>query len=292
MTRDFTIDFFHDPQKLPQLVYVWKLLLFRSKVAFMMDIDDPSRIDELRAQIRKKGFLKRFYEEVYREYAAVLAKCPKEGFAIELGSGAGFVKEVLSDVVTSDTLPYKGVDRVIDATKMPFEDSSLRAIFMLNVFHHIPDAAAFLSEASRCLKPGGRIFMRDQHVGWLSRIILKHVHHEPFDPDAKQWSFASSGPLSGANGALAWIVFKRDRARFEAQFPCLRLERYRPHTPFRYWASGGLKNWTLLPGKAFRAVSAIESALVGMHEGWSSFTDIELVKHENTQFRASFREMR
>lgn len=244
----------------------------------MADLDDPSRVDELRALIRKKKFLSHFYEEVYHEYEKVLARAPQGGLAVELGSGAGFVKDVIPKMLTSDTLPYSGVDQVIDATKMPFADESVSAICMLNVFHHIPDVAAFFKEAERCLKPGGRIFMRDQHVGWLSKIILKNVHHEPFDPSAKKWTFASSGPLSGANGALAWIVFQRDRKLFDQQFPKLNMVSYKPHSPFRYWVSGGLKSWSMLPGFAFGPFTVFESMLVRLHSGWSSFVDIEIQK--------------
>jgi hypothetical protein len=39
------------------------------------------------------------------------------------------------------------------------------------------------------------------------------------NPDAADWSFPAVGPLSGANGALPWILFERDRARFEREFP-------------------------------------------------------------------------
>ena len=87
-----------------------------------------------------------------------------------------------------------GVDAVVDATQMPLPTASVRALCMLNVFHHIPDASAFFKEASRCLVPGGRIFLRDQHVGWLSKWILGRVHHEPFDPQAKEWKFQRPKP--------------------------------------------------------------------------------------------------
>jgi hypothetical protein len=76
--------------------------------------------------------------------------------------------------------------------------------------------------------------------------LLRLLHHEPFAPNAKDWKFASTGLLSGANGAQAGIVSQRDRRRFESDFPKLKLIRYQPHTPFRYWMSGGLKSWTLL----------------------------------------------
>jgi SAM-dependent methyltransferase len=241
------------------------------------DLDDPSRIDEVRTLIQRKAALRHYYLEVYEKYAACLRRCPSEGIALELGSGAGFIKSEIPDVMTSDVLPYAGIDRVVDATRMPFEDQSLRAILMMNVFHHIPDAEAFLREASRCLKPGARIYMLDQHVNWFSRFVYRHAHHEPFDPDAKEWRFESTGPLSGANGALATIVFERDRDRFERLHPELRLEVFRPHTPLRYWLAGGLKRWSLLPGWGFSAATFLEQKL---SPGFGCFVDIEIVKAE------------
>jgi len=181
-------------------------------------------------------------------------------------------------VITSDALPYPGVDRVIDATRLPFEDGTLRAVLMLNVFHHIADAGAFLAEAERCLTPGGRMLVVDQHVGWISRPILAHAHHEPFDAAAREWRFESQGPLGSANGALAWIVFRRDRALLEARHPGLRLERYRPHSPLRYFLAGGLKPWSLLPGGIFPLASALDRLLLRLSPELGSFVDVELVR--------------
>src|SRR5262249_2507687 len=155
--------------------------------------------------------------EIYRKYRECMNRCPTQGCALELGSGGGFVKEVIPDIITSDLIPYEGIDRLVDATQLPFPDQSLRIICMLNVFHHIPDVARFFEEGQRCLVPGGKIFIFDQHMGWISGPILRHFHHEPCEPNASDWSFQSTGPLSGANGALAWIVFKRDLDRFQAQ---------------------------------------------------------------------------
>ena len=182
--------------------------------------------------------------------------------------------------MTSDTIPYEGVDRVVDATMMPFADESLRAICMTNVFHHIPDVEAFLREATRCLIPGGRVLIVDQHPGWISTPIYKNIHHEPFRMNAVDWRFDSTGPLSGANGALAWIVFRRDRKRFEASFPELELTQYRPHSPLRYWLSGGLKPWSLLPQWAFGVATKLDRALIAIAPETGSFVDVELLKRK------------
>jgi SAM-dependent methyltransferase len=241
-------------------------------------LESSESLERATRRIRDKPALRAFYQEVYGKFAACVARCPDRGQVLELGSGGGFLREVMPDVMTSDVLPYPGIDNVVDGTRMQFADASLRTILMLNVFHHIPDCAAFLREATRCLIPGGRVFMVDQYPGWISTPIFRHVHHEGFDPAAADWQFASSGPLSDANGALAWIVFQRDRARFDREFPALELARFEPHTPLRYWLSGGLKWWSLLPSFTLPAAARVDHALVRLSSKLCSFVDIELVR--------------
>ena len=244
-------------------------------------IDDPGRVKELRLLIKRKGFLSQFYSEIYERYRATLNRSPKDGIALELGSGAGFVKEVLPDIVTSDVISYSGVDRKLDACDMPFENEALRAILMFDVFHHIPDVERFLNEAQRCLKPGGRCLIIDPYLGWLTTPIFKFIHHEPFHPEALDWRFDSKGPLSDANVALAWMVFKRDREKFKKLFPALEIVSISPHSPLRYWFAGGLRSWSLMPSRSFRFMTKIDSMLVGMTPRLASFMDIEIVKLPN-----------
>ena len=233
---------------------------------------------ELSVRISEKPSLRHFYERTYARYQECLQRCPKNGLVVEIGSGAGFAKSFIPDIITSDILPYDGVDKVVDATKLPLENESVRLLCMLNVFHHIREVEKFLREAQRCLIQGGRVLIVDQHVGLLSRPILKYFHHEPFEPNAENWRFESTGALSGANGALAWIVFVRDRQEFCAKFPDLRLFRYDPHTPFSYWLTGGLKAWNLLPRWSIRVMDTIDDVTARLFPTLGSFVDIELVK--------------
>jgi SAM-dependent methyltransferase len=241
-----------------------------------MNLDAPERLETLKNTIARKPALRSFYSEVYARFAACLARCPQAGKVLELGSGGGFARQVLPDLVTSDVIPYADVDAVIDAREMPFADASLRAILMFDVFHHIPDVARFLAEAERCLVPHGRVLMVEPHRGLLSTPILKYLHHEGHDAHVKDWSFVSDGPLSSANTALPWVVFQRDRAQFERRFPKLKLVRYEPHSPLRYWLSGGLKSWSLLPEWAFSPATQLDRALSTLHPNLGSFVDIEL----------------
>lgn len=244
----------------------------------MSAVDDPSRGPQIREIISKKPGLHALYLEFYERYRAALNNTKVPGLAIEIGAGAGFVREAIPGVIASDILPYDNLDVVFDARAMPFPDESVRFLCMLNVFHHIPDVMGFLQEAQRCLKPGGRILILDQHRGWLSRWILQYAHSEPYVPDSPVWSFQTTGPLSGANGALAWIVFRRDLAHFRAKFPSLELEEYSPHTPLRYWLTGGLKSWSLLPGALFNIATRIDALLLAISPQFGSFVSITVKK--------------
>jgi len=149
---------------------------------------------------------------------------------------------------------------------------------MVDVFHHIPDSRVFLGEARRCLRSGGSVVMIEPWVSTWSRLIYSHLHHEPFDPAAKQWIFPDSGPLSGANGALPWIIFQRDRLKFESEFPELEIRTVRPSMPFRYLVSGGVSMRQLMPAASFPLWGALESWLDAWPRTWSMFALIHLTR--------------
>jgi SAM-dependent methyltransferase len=185
---------------------------------------------------------------------------------------------MVPELIATDLIPYPTVDIVLDATQLPFPSRSVRCFVMLNTFHHIADCARFLEEAARCLVPGGRILIIDQHRGFISTPILKHFHHEHYDDRAVEWRFDSTGPLSGANGALAWNVFVRDREKFERSRPELRIVRYQPIMPLRYWLSGGLRRWNMLPGFLHYASRVLERGLLLLAPDFGSFVVIELLR--------------
>jgi SAM-dependent methyltransferase len=226
--------------------------------------DDPRTTALRRQVIRQNGFLTDLYRDWYRQVAAALP--PGPGPVLEIGSGAGFMAEHVPGLLTSDVFPCPGVSLVMDALQMPLADGCLRGIAMTDVLHHLPRVRAFLAEATRCLRPGGRIVMVEPWVTPWSRLIYGHLHHEPFRPDAGAWEFPEGGPLSSANGALPWIVFHRDRSVFEREFPMLRVASVTPHTPFRYLVSGGVSMRPLMPRWAtgpWRGAEAAASPAIG-----------------------------
>jgi len=241
-------------------------------------IDSPARGYDIRSIVNKKGSLREFYLEVYNKFLAAMNTAPAKGLAVELGSGAGFIKAFLPEVLATDMIAYDGIDQVLDATHMPFRSSTLKCIFMNNVLHHIPRADLALKEVSRCLRPGGLFLIVDQYPGFPAKWIYKYLHHEDFDDQVKGWDFPAKGPLSSANGALPWIIFFRDRWRFEVEFPDLEVVNINIHTPLRYWLAGGLKKWTLLPMALYPLAAQLDQLLVKQWKGFGSFMDVTIRK--------------
>jgi SAM-dependent methyltransferase len=181
-----------------------------------------------------------------------------DGAVLELGSGAGYCDRFIPNLMTSEVFFCNTVRLVADARRLPFRDQSLRAIVFTNVMHHMPDVRQFLGEAARCLCAGGKILMVEPWVTPWSRLIYTRLHHEPFWPEVADWSFESQGPLSSANGAIPWIVFVRDRDRFESELPELEIDRIKPFLPFRYLVSGGVGMRSLMPGFTYSMWERVE----------------------------------
>ena len=200
-----------------------------------------------------------------------------EGFLVELGSGGGFFKEFVPQVICSDILDLPENDMCFSALEMPFEDNSVSGIFMIDTFHHIPDSQKFLVEADRVLQKNGIIMMIEPANSCWGRFIYRTFHHEPFEPNG-DWNFPLSGPMSGANGALPWIVFERDAARFRDEFPAFEIKKIKYHTPFVYLLSGGVSFRQLFPDFAYGFINLIDRMFSGISSKFSMFVTITLVK--------------
>lgn len=240
------------------------------------NLDDPRRTLAHKEIIKSKKFLNQLYLEWYGEFKQKMQSLP-QGHLIELGSGGGFIKEILPAVQTSDVLNLPDLDHVFAGEEMPFDTGSVAAIFMIDVLHHIPQPALFLKEAQRVLAKGGKIIMTEPANSTWGRFIYQNFHHEPFEPKGG-WEIPSTGPLSGANGALPWIIFERDRSRFEAEFPYLKTEKIRYHTPLRYLISGGVSKKQLLPDFTYGAVKRFENLLLSFSKQISMFVTIEITR--------------
>lgn len=218
-------------------------------------LDAPEATIARAALLRRHAYLRRLYGRWYRWIIARLPQAPGE--VLEVGSGGGFLAEVLPGVITSEVVAIPGVERVIDARRLPFADGSLRAVVATNVLHHVPEIGAFLGECERCLAVGGRLIAIEPWPTAWSRFVYRRLHHEPFD-EGRDWSLPPGGPLTAANGALPWIVLERDRAETARRFPRLRVASIEPCMPVTYLACGGIGRAWRLPGWCFDMLRLLE----------------------------------
>jgi len=247
-----------------------------SEARNLSNLDASSKTKRYREIIQRKVFLKRLYLDFYKEFKLVSDKFPN-GLFVELGSGGGFIKDVVPNVITSGILHVTGKDVQFSALAMPFKDHTVGAFFMLDVLHHINHEYIFFKEVDRCLKIGGEIVMIEPANTPWSQFIYRNFHNEPFDPYGG-WDFEEVDPLSSANSALPWTIFVRDRTQFEKLFPSLRVRKIRFHTPFRYLVSGGCSVQQLLPPFTYDIVKGLEILLSPLHRHIDMFMTIEIEK--------------
>jgi len=199
------------------------------------------------------------YQEWYSSLSEMLSD--ENTPVLEVGSGPGFMKDFIPKLIASDVIGIPGIGVVLDASKLCFADDSLGAIVMTNVLHHLPRPRSFFEEVSRCLKPSGLLAMIEPWVTMWSRFVYTRLHHEPFIPDSPRWEFESTGQLSGANGALPWIIFERDRHIFELEFSHLDILDLGLTMPFRYIVSGGFSRIAPMPPWLFSSWKYMEGLL-------------------------------
>jgi len=237
-------------------------------------LDDPATTLHRREIIQKKKFLRSIYLEWYER---ILGSLPESaGSVLEVGSGAGFLSELLPGLVTSEIIFLPGLSMALDACHLPFQKAALRAIVMMGVLHHIPQPRMFFREAAHSVRPGGVIAMVEPWRTAWSQWVYRHLHHEAFEPEVTRCEFPSTGPLSSANGALPWILFARDRATFEEECPEWSIEEIQLVMPFCYLLSGGFSTVSLQPGFAYPIWRKLEAMLSPLSGSLAMFAFIRL----------------
>lgn len=241
-----------------------------------LDLDSAVYISAQRALLEHKKFLRAIYQDFYLLLKSGLPEpCNR---VVELGSGAGWIEQVIPQAVKSDVFFQPFANLALNAMQPPFKEGSLDAIVFADVFHHIPDVMLFLQNARFSLRKGGRVVMIEPWFTPWSKMIYSCLHHEPLDWKTGNWKFKSSGPLSGANQALPWIVFHRDKPLFVREFPDLHIIKLQPMMPFRYILSGGVSSWLGMPGFFYTPVKRFEKLFEKNISKWAMFALIILEK--------------
>jgi SAM-dependent methyltransferase len=230
-----------------------------------LDVDDPNRLEVHAEVLRRKPMLAR----VFRECHELMLDLDRRNFAetpglrIELGAGVAPIAGTFPEVLATDVVPGPGLDRVLDAQDLDLADGSVRALYGQNCFHHFPDPLMFLTEAERVVAPGGGVILIEPYYGPVASLLFTRLFaSEEFDKTMPGWKTGATGPMQGANQALSYIVFVRDRALFERELTGLELvESFPLGSYLRYLLSGGLNFRQLVPSFTEPGLRALEAAL-------------------------------
>jgi hypothetical protein len=242
-----------------------------------LDIDASETVMIRRRLIGEKPFLRMLYHEWYQ---SIIKSLPRDntGPILELGSGGGFLKDYMPGLISSEILQIDDVDIILDGHCLPFKKGTLQGIVMVDVFHHLPSVKSFMTDAALGVKPGGFMIMIEPWNTQWSQWVYRHLHHEPFYPTVKNWEFSKGGPLSQANSALPWMVFERDRSRFEQEFPQWLIHEKKLLTPFCYLLSGGVSFRSFMPGRLFCMCRKIEDLVHPWMHHLAMFAKVVLVR--------------
>jgi SAM-dependent methyltransferase len=255
-------------------------------------IASPEYAQDLQTTLRNRARLAAnrnllfWYEELYKDQFRNLGSLAKQAI-LEVGSGVSPLTLFHPNVQTSDVLELDYLDYVFDCHHIdefePIVDGSLDVITLTNVLHHLKNPIDFLTKAARKLRPGGVLIATEPYFSLLSRFIYRFLHHEPVDfsitvPELPE----VRGPLSSANEALPWLIFKRPewRHKIEQDFH-LEPDIFRPFTSLSYFATGGISHRIPIPHMVYRSLFAADLWLSRAAPGLSaSFFTVCLTRKE------------
>jgi SAM-dependent methyltransferase len=210
-----------------------------------------------RATWERKPALRVIYNDFYDRIAATCVS----GAIIEIGGGAGNLKDRLADAIATDIQFAPWLDAVADAQHLPFAPCSAANIVMIDVLHHLEYPATFFREAQRVLRPGGRVVMVEPAITWGSTLFYRLLHPEPVRMSADILGEGQPDPGRdpyNSNQAIPTLLATRDRNRFHRLFPDLRIVQVDWFGFAAYALSGGFKRWSLISENFARRLLQVE----------------------------------
>ena len=210
-----------------------------------------ARLEQHRRLWATKPLLARVYAPWFE---ALLAEAAHAGRVVEVGAGPGtlqaFARERRPDLawLASDLEPVPWNDVAADAGRLPVRSGIADAVLGLDVLHHLPDPAAFFSEAARVLRPSGRLALVEPWISPLSWPIYRFFHEEDCRLRVDPWRPFPGGDKAAFDGdaALPWRIVQNaqdaDWRRFGLGPP--RVSRL---NAFAYLLSLGFRQASLLP---------------------------------------------
>lgn len=260
------------------------LRLLRDPSVDHLDVDGAARVEAHGRMFARKRLLREVFTEFHHLFRALDERLLSgEGTRIELGAGVAPMKASYPDVLSTDVVDGPAIDRILDAEDLDLPDASVRVFYGQNCFHHFPHPTRFFEELERTLVPGGGAILLEPYHGPVAGFMYKRLFAtEGFDKAFPEWETPAAGPMNGANQALSYIVFTRDRARFEREHPGLELvHEEQCRNGLKYLLSGGLNFRQLCPDALSPLVSAIERLMSPLRR-WLALHHVVVIRKRAT----------
>jgi SAM-dependent methyltransferase len=211
-----------------------------------------ARLEEHRRLWKAKPALRDVYGVWFE---AVLRAVGEAADVLEIGAGPGFLTERArrrpgsQRWVSADVVPAPWNDLAADAGRLPFPARTFDAIAAVDVVHHLPRPADFFREASRVLRPGGRIATVEPWVTPLSFPVYRWLHQEGCRPGLDPWQpfgeAEAKDPFDG-DAAVVWSMVRKTRAERWRELG-FQAPRVQVLNGFAYLPTLGFRPGSLLP---------------------------------------------
>lgn len=235
--------------------------LLRDPSVEHIDVNGENRLEAHSKLLQRKRMLREVFSEFHHLFHSLDDRFfSAKGIRVEIGAGVAPIRSTYPDVLATDIMFAPGLDRVINAEDMDLESDSVRVVFGQNCFHHFPHPDRFFLELERVLPPGGGAILLEPFYGPFASFLFKRLFKtEGYDKNYPFWETPVSGPMNGANQALSYIVFERDKLEFSRKYPNLKIVHQEPCNNYlKYLASGGLNFRQLCPNWAMPLISFLQ----------------------------------
>ncbi len=235
--------------------------LLRDPDVRALDVDAADRIAVHGRILARKRLLREVFVSFHHRFHQLDQRFLEgDGLRLEIGAGVAPMRLTYPDVLATDIVAGPGIDRVLDAQAMNLPDASVRVVFGQNCFHHFPQPDKFFDELVRVLVPGGGAILLEPYHGPVAAFLFKRLFStEGYDKQFPSWETPATGPMNGANQALSYLVFERDRERFSKRHPNLAIVHQETCGNYlHYLLSGGLNFRQIVPDQARPALDAAQ----------------------------------
>lgn len=247
-----------------------------------INVDGQDRLAVHSDMLRRKRLLREVFSEFHHLFRRLDQRfLTATGLEVELGAGIAPMRDSYPEVLATDIVFGPHLDRVLNAEAMELDDGTVRVFFGQNCFHHFPHPNRFFEELDRVLAPGGGAILLEPYYGPFASFLYKRLFRtEGFDKEEPLWETPVIGPMNGANQALSYIVFVRDRAEFERKHPTLRVvHQVRVGNYLKYLLSGGLNFRQLCPDAMSPLIGFFQWCLSPLNR-WFSLHHIVIIRKD------------